>query len=173
MTLILHPPGPEDMRELLDFEIRNRAYFESTINARPANYYSEDGLARAISNALQEASDGIGFQYLVREPAGALVGRVNLGRVKRAHFHCAELGYRVGQEAAGKGYATEAVRLVLHKAFSEHALIRVEATARPENVASAKVLGRNGFVQYGRSARSFELGGVWYDLLHFERRVDA
>ncbi len=173
MSLSLQPPASEDMRELLEFETRNRAYFESTINARPSDYYSEHGVARAISLAAEEASAGTGFQYLVREASGALVGRVNLGRIRGAHFHSAELGYRIGREAAGRGYATEAVRLVLGKAHGEHGLIRIEATARPENAASVKVLGRNGFVQYGRSSRSFELDGVWYDLLHFERRTDA
>ncbi|PTT79559.1 N-acetyltransferase, partial [Pelomonas sp. HMWF004] len=32
-------------------------------------------------------------------------------------------------------------------------------------------LQRNGFQQFGRSTRSFELGGVWHDCLHFERHA--
>jgi ribosomal-protein-alanine N-acetyltransferase len=52
-------------------------------------------------------------------------------------------------------------------------LARIEATARPENEGSVRVLERNAFSPYGRSTRSFELSGAWYDLLHFERHADA
>ena len=72
---------------------------------------------------------------------------------------------------AGRGVASEAVRLVLAQAFGVHGLVRLEATARPENLGSVRVLTRNGFSVYGRSTRSLELGGAWWDLLHFERRA--
>jgi ribosomal-protein-alanine N-acetyltransferase len=51
--------------------------------------------------------------------------------------------------------------------------VRVEATTRPENVGSTQVLLRNAFTQFGRSTRSFQLAGAWYDLLYFEKRADA
>lgn len=101
-----------------------------------------------------------------------LVGRANLTRVRRAHFHSAELGYRIALAAGGRGYASLAVARLLDKAFTELKLQRIEATARPENIGSCKVLDRNGFRQFGRSTRSFELGGSWYDLNHYERRAD-
>ncbi|MGV3683880.1 MAG: GNAT family N-acetyltransferase [Acidovorax sp.] len=171
--LSLLPPSLDDVRELLSFEESNRQFFEQSINARPAGFYSEEGVAQAIELASKEADRDAGYQYLVRDPLGSIVGRVNLTRVRRAHFHSAELGYRIGQSAAGKGYASEAVRQVLDKAFGTLGLLRIEATCRPENEGSLKVLGRTGFSQFGRSRQSFELGGRWYDLLHFERRADA
>jgi ribosomal-protein-alanine N-acetyltransferase len=58
-------------------------------------------------------------------------------------------------------------------AFTEHRLHRLEATSRPENLGSIKVLQRNGFEQFGRARRSFQLLGKWYDLLCFERHTDA
>ncbi len=169
--LRLDPPTPADADALLAFELANRAYFESHINARPAAYSGPEGVQAAIAQAQREAEADQGFQYLVRDDTGALVARVNLSRVRRAHFHAADLGYRVGQAHAGRGVASEAVRLVLAQAFGVHGLVRLEATARPENEGSVRVLTRNGFTVYGRSTRSLELGGAWWDLLHFERRA--
>lgn len=172
-TIHLRPLRAEDAGSLLAFELENRAFFESRINARPQSYYSLHGIRAAIEEAIQEASIDQSYRYLVKDGGGALVGLVNLTRVKRAHFHSAELGYRIAQSACGNGYAREAVRQVLAKAFGELRLVRIEATAPPENAGSARVLLHNGFTPFGRSRRSFELAGVWHDLIHYERRCDA
>jgi len=167
----LLPPTADVAAELLRFETVNRAFFEAHVNARPAGYYSSEGVQAAISLAEREAATDKGYQFLVRDAAGELVGRVNLVNVRRAHFHSAELGYRMAESACGKGYASEAVRLILDKAFGELALRRLEANARVGNQGSVRVLLRNGFREYGRSTRSFELGGIWHDRLHFERHA--
>ena len=171
--LRLRPPTPADLDELLDFELRNRAFFEAHINARPAGYYSADGVRAAIETARREAVGDTGYQFLIHDAGGTLVGRVNLSRVRRAHFHSAELGYRIAEAAQGQGFAREGVRQVLALAFGELKLWRVEATARDGNEGSARVLLRNGFSAFGRSRRSFELGGSWHDLLHYERHADG
>lgn len=169
--LQLVQPTFEVADELLRFETDNRAFFEARINSRPPGYYSPDGVRAAITLAEREAAEDKGYQFLVRTAAGELVGRVNLAGVKRKHFQMADLGYRIAESAGGQGYASEAVRLVLLRAFGELGLVRIEANARVGNEGSIKVLLRNGFREFGRSTQSFELGGVWYDRLHFERRA--
>lgn len=172
-SVTLIPATVEIAAELLRFEQENRKFFEARINARPATFYSLAAVREALELAECEAREDKGYQYLIRSEGRELIGRVNLSRVRRAHFHSAELGYRVGQAAGGKGYASEAVRQAVEKAFGELDLMRVEANSRAENEASVRVLQRNGFVQYGHSRRSFELGGVWYDRLHFEKHRSA
>ncbi|MFO2462296.1 GNAT family N-acetyltransferase [Pseudomonas sp. 15FMM2] len=167
MNLTLTPPQWEDVNELLTFELANRAFFESWINARPDTYYSIDGVTRAIESALQDANEDRGYQYLVREN-GVLVGRINFSPVRRRYYHSASLGYRMGAEYTGRGLARQAVALGLEKAFGEHALKRVEATVRPQNQGSLRVLQRSGFTQYGHSRNSFLFHNQWFDLLHFE-----
>lgn len=167
----LLPPTLDVAEELLRFETDNRAFFEARINSRPEGYYSPDGVRAAITLAQREAAEDKAYQFLIRSDAGELVGRINLTGVRRKHFHCADLGYRIAEAAGGRGHASEAVRLVLTKAFGELGLLRVTANARVSNEGSIKVLLRSGFRQYGRSERSFELGGVWHDCLHFERHA--
>ncbi|MCX7221322.1 GNAT family N-acetyltransferase [Undibacterium sp.] len=166
-TLTIHPPTLSDLDDLYAFEMRNRLYFEHWINARPADYYSLEGVALAIQSAQQDAAKDSAYQYLVREN-GLLLARVNLTQVKRPHHRQASLGYRVAQEHNGRGVAKAAVRLALQQAFTELDLWRIEACARPENLASVKVLLANDFAQFGHSKRCFQLGATWYDLLHFE-----
>ncbi len=165
-------PTPADADELLAFELQNRRYFESWINHRAPDYYSPEGIARAIAAAQRDAANDVAYQHLVRDD-GKLVARVNLTSVQRLHSRSASLGYRVAESCTGRGIAKQAVGLVLQRAFVDLDLWRVEATARPENAASAKVLLSNGFVQFGHSRRCFQLADTWYDLLHFEAHAQA
>lgn len=170
-TLSLCPLSKSDLDELTDFEFRNREFFESWINARPEAYYAPGGVADAIAAAQEDAARDLAYQFLLRED-GILVARVNLTQVKRAHYHCASLGYRVGADHNGRGLAKAAVRLATEQGFSALSLHRIEATCRPENPASIKVLVANGFVQFGHSRRCFQLGDSWFDLLHYEAHTE-
>jgi len=152
--LRIRPVAAGDAAALLRFELEHRAYFERWVNARDPAFYSAAGVAAAVAAAEAAWAAGQAFQYLVVE-GDRIVGRVNLTAVRRAPFHCADLGYRIGEHA-----------------FGPNGLLRVEANARRENAGSVRVLERNGFRQYGRSRRSFELGGRWFDRLHFERHRD-
>jgi ribosomal-protein-alanine N-acetyltransferase len=166
---VLVPLSEADAAPLFDFEMENRAFFEATINARPASFYSRDGVAMAIAAACSEAGEDRGYQFLLKEGVGGrILARANLSGVRRAHFQSAVLGYRVAESACGKGLASEAVRQLLGIAFGTLGLKRIEADVRIDNAASIRVLVRNGFVQFGHSRRSFEVGGKWYDRLHFE-----
>jgi ribosomal-protein-alanine N-acetyltransferase len=168
----IRPVAAGDAAALLRFEVEHRAYFERWVNARDPSFYSAAGVAAAIAAAEAARAAGQAFQYLVVEDA-RIVGRVNLTAVRRTHYHCADLGYRIGEHDGGRGIASRAVALCLEQAFGPHGLRRVEANARPENPGSIRVLERNGFRQFGHSRRSFELGGRWFDRLHFERHRDA
>eukprot|EP01018_Ginkgo_biloba_P031032 Gb_00317 [translate_table: standard] len=61
-----------------------------------------------------------------------------------------ELGYVIATKYWGKGFTTQAVKLVLSKVFGEMKdLERVEGLVDPENVASQRVLEKAGFVKEG------------------------
>jgi ribosomal-protein-alanine N-acetyltransferase len=60
----------------------------------------------------------------------------------------------------------------LEVAFGELALHRLEAGTRPENIASQRVLERNGFTCVGLLRRHLLIGGEWRDHLLWERLAD-
>ncbi|WP_236570545.1 GNAT family N-acetyltransferase [Paenibacillus sp. An7] len=61
----------------------------------------------------------------------------------------ATMGYFLAEAYWGRGYATEAVRLVLEFLFLRAGINRVQADVMPQNEVSKKVLLKNGFMKEG------------------------
>lgn len=80
--------------------------------------------------------------------AGNLVGACSVAVSSREHRR-GVMGYVLARAHWGHGYATEAAAAVLRFAREDLALERVEATCRPGNVASQRVLRRIGMQQEG------------------------
>jgi [ribosomal protein S5]-alanine N-acetyltransferase len=90
-------------------------------------------------------------------------GQLTLGNVVRGSLRSAWVGYWVESGAAGGGVATGAVALAVDHAFGPVGLHRIEATVRPENVASLRVLAKLGFRDEGLLQRYLEVDGAWRD----------
>jgi RimJ/RimL family protein N-acetyltransferase len=73
-----------------------------------------------------------------------------------------EIGYGVGEAYRGRGFATQAVALLLAEAFSQRGVSRVLAETSAGNVASQRVVERNGFTRHAARVDD-ENGGllVW------------
>ena len=71
-----------------------------------------------------------------------LIGGVGLTPAEDDFY---ELGYWLGVEYWGQGYATESVRGLLSYAETNTPCGKIKANVYKENVASAKVLEKNGF----------------------------
>ena len=61
--------------------------------------------------------------------------------------HRAEIGYMSFPEVNGKGYMSEAIKAVVAYGFDQLNLHSIEAIIDPENIASERVLQKNGFVK--------------------------
>ncbi|PVZ14968.1 GNAT family N-acetyltransferase [Actinomycetospora cinnamomea] len=96
---------------------------------------------------------------------GAFAGQVVVGDVVREPLLSAYVGYWVGAHVVGGGAATAAVALAVDHCFSRVGLHRVEATVRPENVRSRRVLAKLGFREEGLLRRYLEVDGDWRDHL--------
>ena len=87
-------------------------------------------------------------------------------------FARATLGYWVAAEFRGRGLATRAVAAVAELAFGELGLHRLEAATLVDNVASQRVLEKNGFARIGLAPRYLHIAGAWRDHLLFQRTVE-
>ena len=94
---------------------------------------------------------------------GRFAGQLTLGNVVRGSLRSAWVGYWVESCAAGGGVATAAVALSVDHAFGPVGLHRIEATVRPENAASLRVLAKLGFRDEGLLRRYLEVDGAWRD----------
>jgi RimJ/RimL family protein N-acetyltransferase len=75
----------------------------------------------------------------------------------------AEIGYSFARARQGQGYASEAVRALLGRAFGVLGLHRVIAYVVAPNLRSVALLERVGMRRDGHLRRSFALGGEWLD----------
>jgi ribosomal-protein-alanine N-acetyltransferase len=101
-----------------------------------------------------------------------LVGNVSVSNIVRGAFQSAHLGYAVDQAWTGRGVATRAVELVVYDAFTTLRLHRLEAGTLLDNVASQRVLEKNGFERIGVSRRHLQIAGAWQDHVLFARTND-
>lgn len=106
---------------------------------------------------------------ICRNDDGAIVGLANLSDIVRSVFQNAYLGYYAFTPYARKGYLREGLELVVAHAFEDLGLHRIQASVRPENVASTELLRGLGFRLESRSPRYLFLDGAWRDHLGFVR----
>ncbi len=75
-----------------------------------------------------------------------------------------EIGFQIfSKEDRGRGYATEAVKLLLKFLFSSKNIERIQATTHVENVSSQKVLENNGFIREGELRCSLYRNGKYHN----------
>jgi ribosomal-protein-alanine N-acetyltransferase len=80
-----------------------------------------------------------------------------------------EIGYWVGVAHWGQGYASEAVGAMVAHAFATLGLLRVQANVYAPNVASARVLEKNGFELEGTLRRAVRKRGEVLDVKLYAR----
>lgn len=131
--------------------------------------WTEADLARRVfsirvKRAKQEADEGSDFTFFIfLSDSQTLVGGITLSNVRRRAAQFVNLGYWMGQSFAGKGIMTEAVSVVLPFVFDTLDLHRVHAAFLPTNIASRKVLEKNGFAEEGFAERYLQIDGKWAD----------
>lgn len=96
---------------------------------------------------------------------GEFCGQFTVGNILRGALLSAWVGYWVAAHAVGGGVATAATALGVDHCFGPVGLHRVEATVRPENLASRRVLAKLGFREEGLYERYLLVDGVWRDHL--------
>lgn len=157
-----------DAAAKLDLNLRNRSFFESYLTTRTADFYTMDYQLQSIRSGLasKERDEGYFFGVFLSE-SDELIGIVSLTEVVRGPLQSCWLGYSLDQHHNGRGYATEAVQLVIDYAFHILKLHRIEAGVMPHNLASLRVLEKCGFEKEGLSKKNVFINGQWEDHLHF------
>ncbi|RVW06319.1 GNAT family N-acetyltransferase [Rhodococcus spongiicola] len=102
---------------------------------------------------------------MVIDVDGSFRGQITVGNIVRGALFSAWIGYWVDKSVSGHGVATAALALGLDHCFGPMGLHRVEATVRPENLASRAVLQHVGFREEGLLRRYLDVDGQWRDHL--------
>jgi RimJ/RimL family protein N-acetyltransferase len=109
-------------------------------------------------------SNAVHFTIYVREtwrPVGT-TSLMEIDRVNRA----ASFGILIGEpDARGRGYGTEAARLVLDYAFTAQGLHNVQLSVFEYNLAGLRAYQRAGFKEVGRRRQAHMMGGRLWDVV--------
>lgn len=104
---------------------------------------------------------------IVEKRTGRVIGTISLthDRFRRVE-NALEIGYALGEDYWGNGYATEACREVMRYAFNDAACPVLSVSHFPQNSNSRRVIKKLGFVHEGVLRSAFTLpDGSYSDLL--------
>ncbi len=153
MLALVEPGFAARYMEIVDAE---REYLGRWL-AWPHNAHNREFFMSFITNALQGYSAGqsltCGILY-----QGELVGNVSLNKIDR-QLSKTDIGYWLSEQCQGQGLVTRVVSELLHIAFDELKLEKVEIAAAVENLASRKVAQRLGFTLEGVIRRAENIDG--------------
>jgi RimJ/RimL family protein N-acetyltransferase len=167
--LVLRPFGLADAAEVQrlagDFAVA-----DTTLNV-PHPY--EDGMAEAWigSHASAWEEGSLAAFAVTRRRDGQLLGAISLKMQPGGDV--AELGYWIGSPFWGKGYATEAARLLIGFGFTSLGLARIAARHFARNPASGRVMQKIGMLKTGVDRQAGEKWGRCEDYVLYEIRREA
>ncbi|HEY9012282.1 MAG TPA: GNAT family protein [Devosia sp.] len=168
--VLLRAPRPSDYLEWKTLRRESRAFLKPF---EPR--WTEADLGHRVYQARlkrgrEEAKAGTDYTFFIYHHEGGrdvLVGGITLSNIRRRAAQFGNLGYWMGQPFAGKGFMTEAVGLVVAYAFDNLLLHRVHAAFLPHNMASRRVLEKNGFKEEGFAENYLQIDGKWADHVLF------
>ena len=155
MDLKLVPPKPEYAEEFLRWRED-----PITVKFNPLKKSSLEELKTRLLNAgtsLTNIEGSIEFIWFVKDGA-ELVGQVSLQNVNPTML-TGEIAYTICPTARSKGTGTEAVRLLTKLIFENSRLRRLFAHVHVENLASRRVLEKNGYALEGVLRQHFIVNG--------------
>lgn len=106
---------------------------------------------------------GVERDDFIVERDGQVIGKLGAWRLP-------EIGFLFDPATWGQGYASEALQ-----AFVSHrrrcGSVELTADTDPRNFASIRLLQRHGFVETGRAARTWWIGGEWFDSTYWRLQL--
>ncbi len=128
---------PEDAQRYFDLIDADRGHFKHGEDVTPKNYPTVQAVLESIENPKRPTKTRFGIW-----DGDVMVGSINLST---NHPGAAEIGYWIGAEHKGHGYARRATELLITYAFNGLNLDTLTAWVDPANEASIKTLERAGF----------------------------
>lgn len=140
--LVMRAPSKRDLDGIV--KLANNIKVAEMTATIPHPYTKKDG-----ESWLEKVSSGRGYSLVLyaKGETRKLVGVAGFGH--RGEENNPEIGYWIGEDHWGQGYATEASRALIDHAFSETAIDALSASCRIQNEASRRVIEKCGFQWVG------------------------
>jgi ribosomal-protein-alanine N-acetyltransferase len=123
----------------------------------PLHQMSKTDAEKILDNSHEEKL------FIVEKKNGGRIGFVSHFYVLHPASKQLEIGYSLLPKERGKGYCTEAVKIIVDYLFLSKDTGRIQAQTAPRNLASHKVLEKVGFKKEGIFRGTFFIRGEWTD----------
>ena len=157
--LILRPYVMGDLDALYDIQSRPEVTRYLLYDARDRDQVREVLEERIQADGPER--DAVDLAVVLPD-SGALIGDVVLFLRSREHRQ-GEIGYLFHPDYGGRGYATEAARMLLRIGFGDYGLHRIIGRIDARNTASARVLERLGMRREAHFVQNEIVKGEWSD----------
>ena len=127
----------------------------------PDPYTCEDAAQWLDLVAQREGKDGV-FRAIAAD--GAIVGMISVERKEDVYRKDAEIGYFLLTQQWSRGIMTQAVGQICDVAFRTLDIVRITGLVYAPNIASRRVLEKNGFLLEGLMRSAVVKNGVLHDL---------
>lgn len=174
--MTLRPPIHSDFRAWSALRLQSRDFLTQWEPAWAEDHLTRKAFTNRVYWAQRSVSAGTALPlFLIRREDEMLLGAITLDNIRRGPAQSGTLGYWTGQPFIRHGYMREAILAVVHHAFTNHDLSRIEAACLPENQASRGLLERTGFKYEGVAQSYLQIDGRWrthvlYAALRSDRR---
>ncbi|WNB94002.1 GNAT family protein [Bacillus sp. NEB1478] len=153
-----------DAASLLELEIRNKDFFSQYSINRDPEFYTLEGQLKRMEKAEETRDSDLSYSFgIYLNQSNDLIGQISLFKIERGPAQKGMVGYSLDIEENGKGYMTEALKLIVDFGFEELKLHRIEAEVMPHNAGSIKILEKTGFHKEGISKKNVMINGKWED----------
>lgn len=170
--LRLLPPDWEDADAVADFLTRNTAHFAPWDPPRPHGFASADFQRGSLQRQAQAFAEGSTWRWYVelKGQPNRVIAKLELSSVVRGPHQSAFFGFAIDREWQGQGLMHEAAEAVVKEAFGPTLnLHRLQAAHRIDNLRSAALLDRLGFLPIGVARDYLFIDGQWRDHRLVER----
>lgn len=170
----LRPVKVRDSRAWRDSRVRNASWLRPWEPTNPETplYRSSVGPYVAMARTMRrEARQGLALPWVVMYD-GAFVGQLTVGSILWGSARSGQVGYWIDEAVAGRGITPTALAMAIDHCFFVVGLHRVEASIRPENVASRRVVEKLGFREEGLRRKYLHIDGAWRDHLCYALTIE-
>ena len=167
LPVSLRPVRVKDAAAWRDTRVRNADWLRAWEPTNPETPLYRSSLGPYVSMARtmrREARQGLTVPWVVIY-GGRFAGQLTVGSIVWGSARSAQVGYWIDEAYAGRGVTPTALAMAMDHCFFVIGLHRVEATIRPENHASRRVVEKLGFREEGLRRRSLHIDGAWRDHL--------
>ena len=174
--LYLRAPAQTDYRQWSELRHASKEFLTPWEPTWSPDHLSRKSFSNRVYWSQKNINGGTAIPlFMFRREDDKFVGAITLDNIRHGPAQTGTMGYWIGQPYARQGYMTEALRAIVHYAFSTMDISRVESACLPENVASRGVLEKCGYKYEGVAQAYIQINGRWrthvlYAALRADRR---